>query len=983
MEAVWMLAKDRNCRVLTAVAGLLLACGTAPVSLHGQSAPEVEPKVDLSLLKFQKLDGPSNLSVLETMLPELIRAGLLGERWLVVKIAPDSGAGGSQPASKAENAASTGARDLSLTGSFVEVDGKVRVDVDIKDNAGGRVVFSDFVLFAPENVMPVMDEFSKRIARALRPAERTSTVGGRPVQLTVGPFDPEKSSSKYGFYRSVLESVLGRELSDLKLPNITVKFATKPQIGGDPALLVSGRYTVTHSETQVHAILTDTNGLNLKFELAAGGDATLLPAKMLARRIAEIVRARLTDKGAWRQLPLPLSGATTEQYQAAGDSFRALKQYDTAIFMYRLAAQGNPVSVGPDLRLADLYTVLKDTDAATAEYQSIAGRNEKSDAAQLAQGMIAYLANQPDDAIKTLSKVLASTSLSTNLRWRIFKALGDAYLIKGDRKEAISQYQQAQALNAKLPDLYIAIARAYAADRKTDDALKQLKVGTEQLPDSADISAELASLEVVRAADLFQSQNFKECLDAAADAIGRKPSDPKVLSRAYAYSGAVRGLRLAKSDMPDGIEDLKSAIAADPEDEYPYRLLGLVQQRMGNYPEAIVSLNKSLSIQPTYFGYSALSDLYSAVHDYGRAAETLQRGIALSPSNAVDGNIDLALIFSRSGDYPRALDFANKAAALDPRNERVYRILGSIHENLGAYEDALGDYEKANGIGPTKYAYYGMASIYQKLSRLELAEQAARQALAKDAQFGEAAGLLAQIQFERGNYAEAVKTAESAIAMQFDQSTAILALLRAYHAEGKDSIGIERVRGYLDAHPDSGNLPSALAAFYHSYLFDYPAAYEMDRKAYDLDRDSLELAANLAEASLTAGHFAEASELANKVLSADTGPSVKLSSRLVLIGSLICQERQANAVSEVGQLLRDYRATNFNWDKTWTYPGLKHYVSTNQGIAAAEKELLLALVRILELPKAEGDLQEAEFEKTLLPAIYERLRAEPAGGLPR
>lgn len=95
-------------------------------------------------------------------------------------------------------------------------------------------------------------------------------------------------------------------------------------------------------------------------------------------------------------------------------------------------------------------------------------------------------------------------------------------------------------------------------------------------------------------------------------------------------------------------------------------------------------------------------------HSYDNALDRLERAVAIDPTNPY-GYYYLAQVHYQRKHYDQAIAFANRAAGLSARADRVfvgriYALQGAVFEEVGRYPDARKAYEKAVRSDPNNLA---------------------------------------------------------------------------------------------------------------------------------------------------------------------------------------------------------------------------------------------------------------------------------------
>jgi len=168
---------------------------------------------------------------------------------------------------------------------------------------------------------------------------------------------------------------------------------------------------------------------------------------------------------------------------------------------------------------------------------------------------------------------------------------------------------------------------------------------------------------------------------------------------------------------PDqALNRLRKAVRYQPAMIYPYFTLGIMSAKLKNWDEAIPLLEKTVAMASDRHRLYYQTVLAEAYRESGAAERALAILNALLESSVQSSKIytDLAITHLRLKNYSEALNFAEKARALDPSAVQPVLIMGQAHLGAGEYQKAKEDYEWA--IARIKYP----TESYYWLSRAEL-----------------------------------------------------------------------------------------------------------------------------------------------------------------------------------------------------------------------------------------------------------------------
>ena len=89
---------------------------------------------------------------------------------------------------------------------------------------------------------------------------------------------------------------------------------------------------------------------------------------------------------------------------------------------------------------------------------------------------------------------------------------------------------------------------------------------------------------------------------------------------------------------------------------------------------------------------------------YGYAEQAYQQALARNP-NSADAMTGMAWVTSDRNQFDKSAEWANKAVALDPKDNTAYGLLGDADAARGHYDDAYAHYQKMLDIRPDIASY--------------------------------------------------------------------------------------------------------------------------------------------------------------------------------------------------------------------------------------------------------------------------------------
>jgi tetratricopeptide (TPR) repeat protein len=243
-----------------------------------------------------------------------------------------------------------------------------------------------------------------------------------------------------------------------------------------------------------------------------------------------------------------------------------------------------------------------------------------------------------------------------------------------------------------------------------------------------------------------------------------------------------------KSDYPQATETFKKALQQDPEDNEATQLLGLSYYLSGNPGAAISYLEKVQTWYPraNVDASYILGQCYIQTKDYPHARHAFAKMFDLPPDSAGSYLLTARMLFRQEFE-PVALEYAQKAVALDPKLPRAHFLLGEIHLFESKIPEAISDFQAELLLNPSDAAtYYKLADAYSRIQKFDDAEKLLQRAIWLDPTSTGPYVLMGKVLEKKGEPELAVRALRRAAAMDPNNSITHHLLGQAYRDLGNN-----------------------------------------------------------------------------------------------------------------------------------------------------------------------------------------------------
>jgi tetratricopeptide (TPR) repeat protein len=458
-------------------------------------------------------------------------------------------------------------------------------------------------------------------------------------------------------------------------------------------------------------------------------------------------------------------------------------------------------------------------------------------------------------------------------------AMGDLYLLQKDQKQASEEFKKAADL---APVRSVERLKYAAFSSTTGDAEETRRIATEMIKQTPDylpgwiLLAELA----------FKDKKYDEALSTLENVFSR---DPENFDGRRLQSDVL----LAKADTKKAIEVLERLDQIFPDTPLIKYQLARAYLKNNNTNQAKMALDRAILINPNYDDASVLlaginvttghSDMviepmtrllkrrpdlrsaalllaaaYGALDRFDDAAVVLQEQAKLAPQDP-QAQAALGLTFRQAKRNDEARQAFEKAAQLAPDNLALVDQLVDLDlldKRFDAARQRIRRQFQKNPDAPAAHFFEG--KILAAEGKWESAEAELQKTLQLDPNFSSAYDLLVQTYLAANKLPQAVSELQAALSKNPDNGSALMTLALIYERMQDYQKARDAYEKLLSINPDFVPALNNLAYLYIERLNDLNKAYDLARKAYDLQGQDASVADTLGWVLYKRGDYQQA-----------------------------------------------------------------------------------------------------------------------------
>ncbi|MBI3694802.1 MAG: tetratricopeptide repeat protein [Acidobacteria bacterium] len=259
--------------------------------------------------------------------------------------------------------------------------------------------------------------------------------------------------------------------------------------------------------------------------------------------------------------------------------------------------------------------------------------------------------------------------------------------------------------------LYEQLAREYRSTDYLNKAIEEYKAAIQADPTSEYLSSELVDLYA-------QAGRLNDAVTEADAILQREPNNVqmrRVLGRIYrGYLADPGQSRLNEDLLRRAIEQYEKIVELDPKDAESYLHLGNLYRVGHDSVKAEKALKRALEIDPnSEEALTGLASLYSELGDTAGAIDMLSRVSQKRPNSRILAALGAA--YEQSSQHDKAIEVLEKAVQMDRTNLDARRSLARNLLLAEQYDKALAQYQALAQADPQDpQNYLRLAQIYRQ-----------------------------------------------------------------------------------------------------------------------------------------------------------------------------------------------------------------------------------------------------------------------------
>lgn len=221
----------------------------------------------------------------------------------------------------------------------------------------------------------------------------------------------------------------------------------------------------------------------------------------------------------------------------------------------------------------------------------------------------------------------------------------------------------------------------------------------------------------------------------------------------------------AKGQYGLAIADYTSALRIDPNQPFWYNNRGISYNKKGEADLAIADFTAALRLYPNFaWAHNNRGHSYNMKGQYDQAIVDLSAALRLDPKNVTALN-NRGSAYGSIRKYDLAIADFTAGLRIDPNNAPAYNFRGITYRRMGENNFAIADFTAALKINPNYApAYVNRGLAYRSLEQNDLAMADFEAAKRHDPNSGGAHNGSGLVKFDEGNFADAVREFNRAVA---------------------------------------------------------------------------------------------------------------------------------------------------------------------------------------------------------------------------
>jgi tetratricopeptide (TPR) repeat protein len=303
-------------------------------------------------------------------------------------------------------------------------------------------------------------------------------------------------------------------------------------------------------------------------------------------------------------------------------------------------------------------------------------------------------------------------------------------------------------------------------------------------PDSPQSSSSISNTTEAEFAHSRQLSEQGKYDEAIAELQKLAASEPSLKGTSHELGMAY----YKKGDYPHAADFFKQALQQDSHDNEATQMLGLSYYLSGKPADAIPFLEKvqdwypRANVDASYI----LGQCYIQTKDYPHARLAFANMFDVPPDSAASYLFTARMLFRQEFE-PVALEYAQKAVALDSKLPLAHFLVGEIHLFQSQVAEAIADFQQELAVDPGDAAtYYKLADAYSRVQKFDDSERLLQRSIWLDPTSTGPYILMGKVLEKKGEPELAIRALQRAASMDPNNAITHHLLGQAYRDLGKN-----------------------------------------------------------------------------------------------------------------------------------------------------------------------------------------------------